>query len=150
MISTKQKCNNGIQCAAHFWFWQGKGCYGPTGVQKASKKAIKKDANIHSTQSPQKSMTDQPMLTYNKLACLWQVAPLEAEMVNLEPHERFLGFHEGLIWSQHPEKCGLGMYASTVGVPKWPQDCLSPENQLKMVPKIQDFSTPFSICLNYD
>ena len=63
-------------------------------------------------------MTDQPMLTYNKLACLWQVAPLEAEMVNLEPHERFLGFHEGLIWSQHPEKCGLGMYASTVGAPK--------------------------------
>ena len=63
-------------------------------------------------------MTDQPMLTYNKLACLWQVAPLEAEMVNLEPHERFLGFHEGLIWSQHPEKCGLGMYASTIGAPK--------------------------------
>ena len=77
VISTKQKCNNGIQCAAQFCFWQGKGCYGPMGLQKASKKAIKKDARIHSKQSPKKSTTDQPMLTYNKLACLWQVHGLD-------------------------------------------------------------------------
>ena len=54
VISTKQKCNNGIQCAAQFCFWQGKGCYGPMGVQKASKKVIKQDARIHSKQKPQK------------------------------------------------------------------------------------------------
>ena len=60
-----------------FGFWQNKTCYGPTGVQKASKKAIKQDANIHSKQSLKKSTTDQPMLTYNKLACLWQLHGLD-------------------------------------------------------------------------
>ena len=77
VISTKQKSNNGIQCAAQFRFWQGKGCYGPMGVQKASNKAIKKGANIHSKLSIKQSTTDQPMLTYNMLACLWRVHGLD-------------------------------------------------------------------------
>ena len=47
----------------------GKARYVP--VQRVFKKRrSKKDAKIRSKQSPQKSMTDQPMLTYNKLARL--------------------------------------------------------------------------------
>ena len=75
--------------------------------------------------------------------------PLEAEMANLQPHGWPLGLHEGLICSPNPQKCGLRMYACTLGVPMWPQNypklAQAPKIDSKWCPKSMIFQHCFAM-----